>query len=288
MALGRDDIIASYFTLTGASVMDPPRFSFEERVAAAAAAGFSGMGLMVTDYQAIVEGGAKPADLRAVADDHGIAVAELEFLMGWHADDDREARKAEAVFYEMADLFGSRHMNLGILDPPGSLPALDVVAERFAGVCDRAAEHGLLLAFEFLPFTCVPDAATAWDIVRTADRPNGGVLIDTWHHFRGANDDKAIRAIPPEHITAIQFDDADAEQVGSLEEDTCLRRRLPGQGAFDLVGLLGVLDAMGVQAPVSVEVMSTELQALDVDVVAKQVHDATAGVLMRSKYGSGR
>ena len=119
MPLGRDDIIASYFTLTGAGVMDPPRFTFEERVAAAAAAGFSGIGLMGPDYEAIVAGGAKPADLRAIVDHHGIVVAEIEFLMDWHADGDRaaEARRAEETFYAMADLFGSRHMNLGILDP---------------------------------------------------------------------------------------------------------------------------------------------------------------------------
>src|SRR3954447_25141847 len=214
MTLGQDDLIASYFTLTGAAVMEPPRFSFEQRVAAAADAGFAGIGLLVSDYQTMRDAGATGSELRAIADDHGVVVAELEFLYDWHADGDRgaEARRNEDVFYEMADTFGSRHMNCGILDPPGSLPPLDVVAERFAAVCDRAAEHGLLMAFEFLPWTAVPDVTAAWDIVRTAGCANGGVLLDSWHHFRGANDEQALRSVPPEHITAVQLDDADAER----------------------------------------------------------------------------
>jgi sugar phosphate isomerase/epimerase len=285
MTLGPDDLIASYFTLTGSSVMDAPRFSFDERVEAAAAAGFAGIGLMVTDYEAMRGAGRSAADLQAVADSHGVAVGELEFLYDWHTDGERgaEASRYEGLMYEMADAFGSRHMNCGVLDPPGSLPPLDVVAERFAGVCDRAADHGLLVAFEFLPWTAVPDVRAAWDIVRTAGRPNGGVLVDSWHHFRGSADEQAIRAVPPENITAIQLDDADAEQIGSLEEDTCMRRRLPGRGAFDLTGFVTMLDEMGVAAPISVEVMSSELQALDVEDAARQVHDATADLVAKAR-----
>ncbi len=39
-------------------------------------------------------------------------------------------------------------------------------------------------------------------------------------------------------------------------EDTSYRRRLPGEGEFDLVGFLQLLDDRGVTAPISVEVMS--------------------------------
>lgn len=43
--LGRNDLIASYYTLSGSPVGHPARFSLEERVAAAAAAGFAAIGL---------------------------------------------------------------------------------------------------------------------------------------------------------------------------------------------------------------------------------------------------
>jgi hypothetical protein len=54
-ALGRDDLIASSYTLSGAPVFEPPRFSFAERVAAAAKAGFAGIGIAIEDYAACRE-----------------------------------------------------------------------------------------------------------------------------------------------------------------------------------------------------------------------------------------
>ena len=44
-------------------------------------------------------------------------------------------------------------------------------------------------------------------------------------------------------------------------EDTSYRRRLPGEGEFDLVGFLQLLDDRGVTAPISVEILSNELAA---------------------------
>jgi sugar phosphate isomerase/epimerase len=150
--LGRNDLIASAYTLSGAPVFAPPRFSFAERVAAAAKAGFAGIGLAVEDYAACRERGMSDREMRRILDDHGVRAAELEFLQNWWADDDhgRRARLNEDLFYAAADALGSRHMNVGCADPRGTLPNFDTVVEHFAALCDRAARHGLLVAFEFL------------------------------------------------------------------------------------------------------------------------------------------
>ena len=47
--LGTNDLVASHFTLTGSPPMTAPRFTFAERVAAAAEAGFAGIGLLADD-----------------------------------------------------------------------------------------------------------------------------------------------------------------------------------------------------------------------------------------------
>jgi sugar phosphate isomerase/epimerase len=106
-------------------------------------------------------------------------------------------------------------------------------------------------AFEFLPWSDVPDAAAAWQLIKLADRQNGGILIDTWHYFRGTADPIQVRSISADRLFLIQFDDADAVQVDGYMEDTTRRRRLPGQGGFDLIGFIQMLDEMGVNAPVS-------------------------------------
>ena len=283
--LGRNDLIASSYTLSGAEVFQPPRFTFLDRVAAAAQAGFAGIGVAVEDYAAMKQRGATDSELRRILDDHGIAAAELEFLTNWWCDDDRgrRSRELEDQFYAAADAFGARHINVGSPGMRGSLPPLATVAGHFGALCDRAARHDLLVAFEFLPWSDIPDAATAWQLIRAADRPNGGILIDTWHYFRGAADPAQVRAIPPERFFLIQFDDADAQMRGGWMEDTTDRRRLPGEGAFDLTGFIRMLDEHGVDAPFSVEILSIEQRAQSVADAARRAHDSSRAAITRAR-----
>jgi sugar phosphate isomerase/epimerase len=285
---GRDDLIASSYTLSGSAVFQPPRFSFTDRVAAAANAGFTGIGVAVEDYVAMRQRGASDSELRRVLDDHGIAAVELEFLTNWWCDDERGkvARQQEDQFYAAADAFGARHVNVGSPGNRGTLPALDLVAERFGALCDRAARHELLVAFEFLPWSDVPDAATAWKLIHAADRTNGGILIDTWHYFRGAADPAQVRAIPADRSFVIQFDDADARMAGDWMEDTTDYRRLPGQGAFDLTGFVQMLDAIGVNTPFSVEILSIEQREQAVADAAHLAYQASRAVIDRARAGS--
>jgi sugar phosphate isomerase/epimerase len=65
-------------------------------------------------------------------------------------------------------------------------------------------------------------------------------------------------------------------------EDTTLRRQLPGQGELDLVGFLRTLRAMGVDAPIGIEIMNADLDRLSpkerATLVHRAVHDLLAHV----------
>lgn len=283
--LGRDDMIAGYYTISGsmagAGRGEPARHSFVDRVAAAAEAGFVGIGLLADDYVAQRRAGSSDEEMLAVLGEHEMRVEEIEFLYHWAYDGDRGAfaRRHETVLFHMADVFRPHHLSLGEVEPPDELPPFDVVVERFAGVCDRAADHGLTVAFEFLPWTGVPDAAACWDVVAAADRPNGAVILDVWHHFRGADDDDQIRAIPPDKIVALALSDAAADVVGDLVEDTTAHRLPPGMGAFDLERVIGVVAGLGCDIPVVAEILSRTQAALPVREAAKRAHEATGRVL---------
>ena len=165
---------------------------------------------------------------------------------------------------------------------------LDAVTERFAGICDRAAEHGVRIGIEFLPFSEIPDAATAWQIVRDADRPNGGLDVDSWHHFRGAADLGQLLAIPP---------GADRGRATSTTPVLPVRTRgptpcngaCPEKGCSTSSGSSRRWTTTGWTRPVSVEVFSDELNALDPRVSAQRAHDTALRVLSRSRHlGPGR
>ena len=271
--LGPDDLILSHFSLG--------RFRpFEERVRAAAEAGFAAMGLYIGEYQRLRAEGASDADLRSVLDHHGMRIVEIEALRGWSATGpERDAYlETERAAFAMSDALGPGH-HVQVIGPYAG--TLDDAAEAFAGVCDRAAEHGLAAAIEFLPeMTNIPDAATAMQVVARAGRANGGICLDCWHHFRGANDDDMLRAIPAERIFTVQFNDGPRQRVDPDYYTDCTRYRvLPGDGDFDLAGFLGLLDEMGVRLPLSIEVMSADLLRRPAGESARLMADATRAVL---------
>lgn len=275
MALGRDDLILSAQTVA--------TDSFDERVAAAAATGCAGIGLRPRDHAAALAAGASDAELRRILEGYGVEVAELEVLRHWAYDDEErvaKGRESEEQMWRIADALGARH----VIAIAAELPRpVEQVAERLAALADRAAAHGVIVALEFLPWTDLADAPTAWEIVRLSGAANAGVLVDSWHLYRGNGDDREVRAVPPERIVALHIDDADELQVGTPLEDTLHRRRIPGEGAFPLLDYVRMLDEMGVQAPFGIEVLSDELRALPAAEAAQRAVDATRRVLAEAR-----
>lgn len=232
-----------------------------ERIEIAAEAGYVGLGLRPEDYTIALGKGLTDRDLRAMLEAHGLKVVELQSVHGWagSAADRARGELIEQGCYRVADALGADYMMVSNTTLEGDL---DAATERFAAICARAAEHGLIVALEYLPWGPVPDACTAWQVVSTSGAANAGILVDSWHHFRGANDQRQLRDVPAERIVAVQIDDARTEVRGTLYDDTRNERLNPGEGDFDLVGFVRLLDELGVDRPYSVEVLSRAQRAL--------------------------
>ena len=142
----------------------------------------------------------------------------------------------------------------------------------------RAAGFGARVHLEFIPFTIVRTLRIAWDLVRAADRPNGGLVFDTWHFFRGEPDFEVLAGIPGDRIFQVQLDDAPAVPSGPLREET-QRRLLPGDGALDLVAAIRALDRIGGLRRVGPEVISPDLAALPILDAATLAMDRTRAIV---------
>ena len=244
---------------------------FAERLAAAQAGGFDGVSLWARDYQSAREEGHSDLDLNTMLDDYGLSVAEFDPAWWWlpgasevhipsEFDRDDIFRFKEAEFLAMAATLNARSVNA--VDIFGGTWTTEEAAESFAHLCGRAAEFGLLVHLEFLPWSRIPDLATAWKIVQMADERNGGVAIDSWHYFRGAPNEKLLRSIPGDRIMNIQLSDAPVQAESNLIEATLHDRLLPGAGDLGLVSLIADLRAIGANAPIGVEVFSDALRLL--------------------------
>jgi sugar phosphate isomerase/epimerase len=275
--LGPTDLVLCSGTL-------PRGTTFLDRLRVASAAGFQGISLWGRDYRAARSEGHGDADLRSMVDDHGLAVAELDPAWWWtpggrdihippEADPVDIFRYDEAELMRIADLFGARSINAA--DVLGGSWSIEQGAAGFADLCDRAAEHGLLVHLEWLAWSKVPDLDTALEIVALADRWNGGINVDTWHCARTATTTAQLRLVPGERVMAVQINDGPVVAEDNLVDATLHHRLLPGQGELDLVGYLGALKETGTRAPIGVEVFSDDLHALGPDAAARLAADAT-------------
>jgi len=255
-----------------------PRATFRDRVRAAAAGGFAGISLWVRHDE---RDDTPEAERRAMLADAGLAVAELEALSDVLAAPATIARagEREQTCHRIATALGAR--SISVVHGPGAPLDVALAADAFGAICDRAAAHGLLAHVEFWPGSRA-DLATAVAIVRRAARPNGGLLVDSWHLARTGVGLDAVGDAP---IVAVQLSDGPLAADGDYMDETMHRRRIPGEGEFDLVGLVRGLDARGVTAPIGVEVLSGALAELPPIEVGRRLGAATRAVLARAREG---
>jgi sugar phosphate isomerase/epimerase len=139
------------------------------------------------------------------------------------------------------------------------------------------------VALEFMPYSGVPDLATAWRVVRDAGRPNGALIVDVWHWARAGTAPIDLEPVPADRIVALQLCDVLADPMDSPRAESLGHRLLPGQGYGDAVGVVRALRDKGVRLRVvAVEVISDELVARGVDVAARTAADAARDVLARA------
>lgn len=279
--LGPDDLV-----FNSVPVAHVPLF---DRLEAVAAAGFAGISIGISDYFALTAAGVTPAEMRRRIADSGLQVAEVESVGHWLRNHD-EGRGPYAEFLKdltaerlcaIAGELGAR--SLLVIEMAGVDVDRESAAEDFAVVCDAAARHGLIAHLECLLFGGIPDLAAAWQIVRSANRPNGALTIDAWHLFRGGTTLAELADIPGRCIGTVQLCDAPLQPEGDPLSETMAARLLPGQGELDVVGMIRTLDAMGSQAPIGVEVFNTRLKEQAIGDIAREWAEAARATLAKAR-----
>jgi sugar phosphate isomerase/epimerase len=115
-------------------------------------------------------------------------------------------------------------------------------AADFHELAERAAKRGLRVAFEALAWgRHINDYRDAWEVVRRADHPSIGLVLDTFHILVRGTDLRPIRAVPKDRIFLVQVADAPLLDMDYLSWSRHYRC-FPGQGDGEAV-LLGTVGA---------------------------------------------
>lgn len=263
-----EPLLATCWTTAGDAVPSREDWSsplpLRERIEAAAAAEFTGFGVLAVDLTvAAREHGL--AGIRSMLADNGMVHLELEGLPDWWSDGPARQRSDEVRRFLLtaAEALGARHLKV-TPDTSGAPWDPDRWASEFALLASQAADAGARLGIEFLPWANIATAQDAVRLVESAEHPAGGIVVDVWHVERGGIPPEELAALPLHRMVGVELDDADREVVGTLFEDTVDRRRYCGEGSFDLAGIITALRAAGWSGPWGVEILSTEHRRLDV------------------------
>ncbi len=237
--------------------------TLEDKLAAAAAAGFDAVELFEPDLIATREG---PGEVRRRCEALGLEIALYQPLRDFEAmPPERFAAnlaRAEAKFAVMEQLGAETVLVCSNV----SEHALDddaLAAAQLRELAERAAARGLRIAYEALAWgRHVRDYDHAWRIVAAADHPSLGTCLDSFHILSRGSDPIGIEAIPGDKIFFLQLSDAPMLAMDVLQWSRHYRC-FPGQGGFDLPGFLGHVLAAGYEGPLSLEVFNDVFRQAD-------------------------
>jgi sugar phosphate isomerase/epimerase len=271
--LSREELI-----LSSGTVGNPP---LDGLIEAATAGGYNSVVIWPADYLQWRESGISDPEARVRLDAAGISVAQVDCLLMWTLNPgSKRAAAEEADVFAAASAFGASVVS--VIGPGDDRFSVDQLAETLAGTCDRGAERGFDIALEVAPWKGNVDLETAVRLIKATGRSNAGLVIDSWHMYRGATPAAQIAAVPGEMVASIQISDAPSAAGPDLVAETMGARLLPGHGEIDLKAFLLALDSQSAGVALTVEVLSDELRGAGPVEAGRLTGQATREVIAAS------
>jgi 4-hydroxyphenylpyruvate dioxygenase len=242
--------------------------ALEAKLAAAAKAGFRAIEMFENDLTFF---SGKPREARVMAADLGLEIVALQPMRDFEAMPDairaRNFERAERKFELMHEL-GARLLSLCSNVSEEAIDDPARAAADLAELADRARRHGFDIGYEALAWgRHVKDWTAAWDLVRAADRPNLGIVLDSFHACVRGNALAPMSAIPADRIALVQVADAPALQMDPLSLSRHYRC-YPGQGDFPVVDYLAAIADTGYRGPISLEIFNDQFRGASTQQIA--------------------
>ncbi|GAB5378297.1 MAG: sugar phosphate isomerase/epimerase and 4-hydroxyphenylpyruvate domain-containing protein [Acuticoccus sp.] len=253
--------------------------TLEEKIEAIAAAGFSGIEIFEQDFIADIR------SPRAVG--NRIREAGLEVMLFQPFRDfeglpgamrakafDRAERKFDVMQELGCDLVlvcSSVH--------PAALGGIDRAAGDFAELGERAARRGLRVGYEALAWgRHINDHRDAWEVVRRANHPEVGLILDSFHTLGRGLDPEFIRRIPGDRIAFVQLADAPKIDMDLLYWSRHFRN-MPGEGDLDCVAFMRAVMATGYSGPISLEIFNDQFRGGSPTTIANDGHRSLVALM---------
>ncbi len=227
-----------------------------EKLAAIAAAGFEGVEIFEADVLAH-EG--SPAEIGAMVRDHGLEIIAFQPFRDFEGMPEpqrsRGFERARRKFALMNELGADRILVCSNVSP-ASLGGIDRAAQDLRELGEIARGFGIEVGFEALAWgRHVSDYRDAWEIVRRADHPAVGLILDSWHALSRGLPCDPIRSIPADRMSFVQLADAPRMDMDLLQWSRHFRN-FPGQGDLPVDEFMAAVLATGYDGWLSHEIFN--------------------------------
>jgi 4-hydroxyphenylpyruvate dioxygenase len=256
-----------------------------DKLQAIAAAGFEGVELFETD---VVASERSPEAIAALARDLGLEIAALQPLRDFEGMPGAlRARALERARrrIELAVRLGAPRLLVCSSVHPAAEGGIDRAAEDFRALGEIAAGAGVAVGFEALAWgRHIRDWRDAWEVVRRADHPGVGLVLDAFHILAPGLPVEPIRAVPADRIAFVQV--SDAPRIGmEVMQLSRHHRCFPGQGELDIAAFMAALGATGYDGWLSHEVFSDRFRMGSPRQVAADGERSLIALLGRGRDG---
>lgn len=237
--------------------------TLEEKLAAAAHAGFDGVELFEPD---LIGSRLSPPEVREAAAALGLSIDLYQPLRDFDGVSDaqlaRNLRRAEAKF-DVMEALGVDAMLVCSNVSPNAIDDDERAIAQLSLLAERASRRGLRIAYEALAWgTHVSTYDHAWRIVQAADHPALGLCLDSFHILSRGSALDPIGEIPAEKLFFLQLADAPHLVMDVLQWSRHYRC-FPGQGGFDIADFTSRALAAGYAGPLSLEVFNDVFRQAD-------------------------
>ncbi len=232
-----------------------------EKMEAISRAGFDGVEIFENDFLAYDK---SPEDVGEMARNAGLTVTVFQPFRDFEGMPDGERTKtfdrAERKFDVMAEI-GTDLILVCSNVSSSAIGGLDRAAADLRELAERAGSRGLRIGYEALAWgRFVNDHRDAWEIVRRADHPSLGLILDSFHTLaRGLAVDN-IAAIPKEKLFLVQLADAPKLNMDFLSWSRHFRS-MPGQGDLPVADFMRAVQATGYDGYWSLEIFNDQFRA---------------------------
>lgn len=242
--------------------------ALNEKLEAIAAAGFKGVEIFEND---LLSFSGTTADVRRMVEGLGLKTVTFQPFRDFEGMPEPQRSRVFARAERKFDLMQQLGCDLLLVCSnisPDSLGGIDRAAADLHELGERAAKRGLRVGFEALAWgRHINDHRDAWEVVRRADHPAIGLVLDSFHTLVRNIDLKSIRAIPRDCIFLVQVADAPRLEMDYLSWSRHFRC-LPGQGDLALMPFMEALQATGFDGLISLEIFNDQFRAGSARMVA--------------------